>query len=163
MKSFPVTAPKGKPSGLQYSLIKTPTQSFINNVKQTSRSSAELLADGFISYLFEKYRGTRHVRRIASWIGFIIKAVESLPGVAFNRRHSRQLGFNYAGRTFKARYKHTMAARGGIEIVEVLPGRGAPEGNFAVSIASLADAEDVYKSLRTRLDKFMKSTPQTTT
>ncbi len=123
------------------------------------QNSAELLADGFVSYLFEQYRGTRHVRRIASWIGFIIMAVESLPGVSFSRRHSRQLGFDYRDRRFKARYNHKAGARGGIDIVEVFPGRGAPEGNVAVSMVSLSDAEDVYTSLRRRLDQFIKSTP----
>jgi len=124
-----------------------------------SHHSAELLADGFVSYLFDQYRGTRHVRRIASWIGFIIKAVERLPSVSFSRRHSRQLGFEYRGRKFKARYNHTAGARGGIDIVEVLPGRGAPEGKVAASILSLSDAEDVYASLRTRLDRFIRRTP----
>jgi hypothetical protein len=124
-----------------------------------SHNSAELLADGFVSYLFEQYRGTRHVRRIASWIGFIIKAVDRLPGVSFSRRHSRQLGFDYRGRRFKARYNHTAGTRGGIDIVEVLPGRGGPEGKVAVSIVSLSDAEDVYTSLRKRLDIFIERTP----
>jgi hypothetical protein len=127
-------------------------------VKQVNQSAAELLANAFVSYLFDKYRGSRHVRRIASWIGFIIKAIEHLPNVSFSRRHSRQLGFEYGGRAFKARYNHKAGARGGIEIVEVLPGRGAPEGKVAVSIGSLSDAEDVYSSLRTRLDRFFRST-----
>lgn len=122
-----------------------------------NHNSAEFLADLFISYLFDEYRGTRHVRRIASWIGFIIKAVEGLPSVSFSQRHSRQLGFEYRGRKFKARYNHTAGARGGIDIVEVLPGRGAPEGKIAVSMISLSDAEDIYVSLRTRLDKFINA------
>ena len=124
-----------------------------------TQSPAEVLADGFVSYLFDEYRGTRHVRRVASWIGFIIKAVERLPGVSFNRRHSRQLGFEYRGRKFKARYNHRAGARGGIDIVEVLPGRGAPEGKVAASIISLSDAEDVYASLRKLLDRFISRTP----
>jgi hypothetical protein len=130
-----------------------------SNTMPTTTNSSELLADSFVSYLFERYRGTRHVRRVASWLGFIIKAVEGLPGVSFSRRHSRQLGFDYGGRTFKARYNHKAGARGGIEIVEVLPGRGAPEGGVAASIVSLSDAEDVYTSLRSRLDSFIQSTP----
>jgi hypothetical protein len=123
----------------------------------TPQNSSELLADGFVSYLFQRYRGTRHVRRVASWLGFIIKAVERLPGVSFSRRHARQLGFDYRGRTFKARYNHQAGARGGIEIVEVLPGRGAPEGDVAASIVSLSDAEVIYTSLRSRLNTFIQS------
>lgn len=127
-------------------------------MKTTGESSSELLADRFIAYLFEKYRGTRHVRRIASWLGFIIKAVEGLPGVTFNVRHARQLGFNYGDRTFKARYNHASSRRSGIEIVEVLAGRGAPEGEVVLSITSLSDAERVYTSLQALLNKFIKST-----
>jgi hypothetical protein len=123
---------------------------------ETNKNSAEFLADSFVNYLFKNYRGTRHVRRVASWIGFIVKAIEGLPGVSFSRRHVRQLGFNYKGRTFKARYSHVVGARGGIEIVEVLPGQGAPEGKVAATISSLADAEKVYLSLRERLNKFVR-------
>lgn len=52
---------------------------------KTQPASTELLADYFVSYLFTKYHGARHVRRIASWIGFIIKAIEKLPGVSLER------------------------------------------------------------------------------
>jgi hypothetical protein len=128
-------------------------------MKPANQNSAEFLADGFVSYLFDTYRGTRHVRRIASWFGFIIKAVERLPYVSFSLRRARQLGFDYGGRTFKARYNHTAGARGGIDIVEVLPGRGAPEGKVVVSVVSLSDAERVYTSLRARLDRHIRSTP----
>jgi len=88
-------------------------------------------------------------------------AVGSLPVVSFSRRHSRQRSFDYRDRRFKARYNHKAGAHVGIEIVEVLPGRGAPEGDVAVSIVSLSDAEDVYTSLRRRLDQFIKYTPAT--
>ncbi len=123
-----------------------------------TNNTSELLADTFVSYLFQKYQGTRHVRRVASWLGFIIKAVDKLPNVSFSRRHARQLGFQYKGRTFKARYNHKAGGRGGIEIVEILPGRGAPEGKVAVSIISLSDAEDIYTSLRYRLNQFIETT-----
>jgi hypothetical protein len=36
----------------------------------------EALADYFVRYLFEEYHGTRHVRRIASWVGFVVKGIE---------------------------------------------------------------------------------------
>jgi hypothetical protein len=119
-------------------------------------TSSEQLADYFVSYLFTKYQGTRHVRRIASWIGFIIKGVEKLPGSSLGRSRSRQIVFEYRDRTFKVRYNHGTGSRGGIQIVEVLPGRGAPEGQVASSITNLAEAEDVYHSLRRILDAFIK-------
>ncbi len=36
------------------------------------------MADEFVTYLFERYRGSRHVRRVASWIGFIVAGIEQL-------------------------------------------------------------------------------------
>ncbi|MBI4192858.1 MAG: hypothetical protein HY525_20285 [Betaproteobacteria bacterium] len=108
-----------------------------------------------MAYLFDNYRGTRHVRRVATWIGFLLKAVEKLPGVSFTRQRSRQLMFDYRGRRFKVRYSHKVGARGGIQFVEVLPGRGAPEGAVALDVSSLAGAEDAYRELGKILDKFI--------
>jgi hypothetical protein len=61
---------------------------------------------------------------------------------SFERHHSRRIRFDYHGRQFKVPDVHRTKAspRGGIQIVEVLPGRGAPEGNVVVEISSLADA-----------------------
>ena len=36
---------------------------------------SERLADYFINYLFDVYHGTRHVHRVASWVGLIVLAV----------------------------------------------------------------------------------------
>ena len=128
----------------------------------SNQVSSEFLANSFVNYLFAEYPGDRHVRRIASWIGFIVKALERVPGLVFRQRRSRQIGFEYKGREFKVRYSHRIRPprgiyRGGVEILEVLPGRGAPEGGTAVTIATLADAEEVYRSLRSRLDRFLAS------
>lgn len=103
-----------------------------------------MLADYFVSYLFTKYQGTRHVRRIASWIGFVIKGIERVVGANLHRSRSRQIRFDYHNRQFKVRYNHGAGNRGGIQIVEVLSGRGAPEGDVVVDIISLADAERIY-------------------
>jgi hypothetical protein len=46
--------------------------------------------------------------------------------------------------------------RGGIDIIEVLPGRGAPEGGTVMQVRNLSEAEDSYLSLKNRLDKFTK-------
>jgi hypothetical protein len=126
-------------------------------------TTPEMLADYFVRYLFEEYPGTRHVRRIASWIGFIIKGIERVVGANFARRRSRQIGFDYHGRHFKVRYAHRIGSsgRGGVQIVEVLAGRGEPEGHVVVDIASLADAERVYRDLRQELNAFLAAHPRT--
>jgi hypothetical protein len=125
--------------------------------------SPEALAEYFVRYLFEEYQGTRHVRRIASCVGFVIKAIERVVGPHFERRRSRQIGFEYHGRHFKVRYVHRSRAcpRGGVQIVEVLPGRGTPEGNIVVEIGSLADAERVYQTLGQELNAFLAAHPST--
>jgi hypothetical protein len=120
-------------------------------------TSVELLADHFVHYLFDTYHGTRHVRRVATWIGFLLKGVENLPGSRLQRSRERQVRFDYANRRFKARYNHAAGKRGGIEIVEVLPGRGQPEGEVAVQITNLNEAEAAYHNLRSRLDAFIGS------
>jgi hypothetical protein len=125
--------------------------------------SPEKLAEYFVRYLFEQYHGTAHVRRIASWVGFIIKGLERVVGLNFQLRRSRQIGFEYHGRQFKVKYVHRTKGcpRGGVQIVEVLPGRGAPEGNIVVEIGSLADAERVYHKLGQELNAFLAANPST--
>src|SRR5262245_30435608 len=113
-----------------------------------TRGRTERLADYFVAYLFDNYRGTRHVRRVATWIGFLLKAIERLPGASFSRSRKRQLTFSYRGRRLKVRYEHSVGSRGGIQFVEVLPGRGAPEGAVALNVKNLADAENTYRDLR---------------
>lgn len=106
--------------------------------------TVDQIADYFVGYLFTKFKGTRHVRRVAPWIGFLLKGIEPLdakPGV--NRL--RQVLFESGGRRFKARYNHRAGPRGGIEIVEVLPGRGMPDGPILLRIESLEDAERAYR------------------
>ncbi len=125
-----------------------------------TQTSAERLADHFVSYLFDEFQGSRHVRRVATWIGFLLKAVENLPGAELRQSRLRQVAFDYKGRRFKARYNHQAGRRGGIEFVEVLPGRGQPEGDVAVQVTSLDEAESVYRDLRKRLDTYLKAHPR---
>lgn len=117
---------------------------------------AERLADHFVNYLFDQYKGSRHVRRVASWIGFIIKAVEKIAGSTLRLNRQRQIMFDYNDRQFKAKYNHKAGPRGGIEIIEVLRGRGAPEGNTVLQVTNLADAEDCYLNIKKRLDTFIR-------
>ena len=122
---------------------------------------AERLADHFVTYLFDKYKGSRHVRRVASWMGFIIIAAEKVAGSTLRQNRERQVIFQYQGRQFKARYNHTAGPRGGIDIVEVLPGRGAPEGDNVMQVKNLSEAEDCYLTLKNHLDLFIKETGPT--
>lgn len=111
------------------------------------------IADYFVNYLFNEYQGVRHVRRVASWVGLILKGIEraGVDGVTFHR--SRQLLFNYRNQRFKARYNHQIGRRGGIEILMVLPGRGLPDGPVVIQASNLLQAEDVYLGLRPLMDR----------
>jgi hypothetical protein len=120
-----------------------------------TRGSTERLADHFVNYLFDHYHGSRHVRRVSTWIGFILKAIENAAGNSLQISRTRQITFDYQGHHFKARFNHSAGTRGGIEIVEVLPGRGAPEGRTALTVTSLTEAEDAYNSLEAQLDQFI--------
>ena len=108
------------------------------------QASAELLADHFINYLYDEYRGSRHVRRVASWVGLVVLGIQRAAGNDWKVPRNRQMRFVFQGRSFKAKYNHQTGSRGGIEIVEVLEGRGSPEGRSVTSIANLHEAEDFY-------------------
>ncbi|MEE9216439.1 MAG: hypothetical protein V3U32_03300 [Anaerolineales bacterium] len=119
--------------------------------------SSERLADHLVNYLFDNYRGSRHVRRVATWVGFLLKAVDNLPGATPRQSRTRQIAFDYKGRTFKAKYNHRAGNRGGIEIVEVLPGRGQPEGGVVLQVTTLDEAEDAYRNLKRHINRFITS------
>ena len=118
-------------------------------------ASTEQIAEYFVRYLFEEYHGTRHVRRVATWIGFILKAINRVSGGTLQLSRTRQLTFKYKTHRFKARYNHQTGQRGGIQIVEVLPGRGAPVGKIVAEITNLDEAERIYHSLEQELDSFL--------
>ena len=123
---------------------------------------AEWLADYFVNYLFENYHGTRHVRRVASWVGLIVLAVDRI-GEERRIGYKRQLKFTFRGRTFKVKYNHQIegSSRGGIQIIEVLSGRGSPEGGTVTSITSLSEAERFYKDAGEIIRQFVRQKPQT--
>ncbi len=120
-----------------------------------SRTSPERLADHFVSYLFDEYAGSRHVRRVASWVGFVLKAIDAVSDGNARQNRKRQVVFDYRGHHFKARYGHKVGPRGGIEIVEFAKQRGSPDLGVAVEIASLDGAEQVYRSLGILLDEHL--------
>ncbi|HEY2961399.1 MAG TPA: hypothetical protein VGJ37_03235 [Pyrinomonadaceae bacterium] len=118
--------------------------------------SPERLADDFVSALFDEYQGSRHVRRVASWIGFVVKGVDKVASGTLRREQKWQIMFDYKERQFKVKYNHKTGSRGGLDIVEVLPGRGAPEGGMVVQVTNLSEAEDCYLGLKWLLDSFIK-------
>jgi len=115
----------------------------------------ERIAEYFVNYLFNHYQGVRHVRRVATWIGLILKGIERSGADNIRINRSRQLIFDYRDRPFKVRYNHQVGGRGGIEIVEILPGRGAPDGEIVFQAKNLQDSDDVYQKLNDILNNFI--------
>ncbi|MEX2220118.1 MAG: hypothetical protein WD749_15315 [Phycisphaerales bacterium] len=115
---------------------------------QLEEAAADRLADHFVNYLFDDYQGSRHVRRIASWMGFVLCGIRRVPGVIWKVGRKRQLVFQVGARRFKAKYDHQVGTRGGIRIVEVLPLQGQPEGVTVTTITSLREAERFYRGAR---------------
>jgi hypothetical protein len=116
--------------------------------KKLEDVGSERIADYFVSYLYAQYPGDMHVRRVASWIGLIVLGIDKLADRRYIPR-SRQLRFEYDGRTFKAKFNHHAGTgsglkRGGIDIVEIVEGRGSPEGSTVCSITNLAEAARFY-------------------
>ena len=108
--------------------------------------SASRIADHFINYLFHDYTGdSRHVQRVASWLGLLVLGLEKLK-VDWRPSRSRQLIFERRGKRYKARYNHRIKPRGGIEFVEVAKAQGSPDIAVRVTVASLADAASFYDS-----------------
>jgi hypothetical protein len=106
--------------------------------------SAERMAEHFVNYMFEGYSGhARHVRRVAAWLGFLTLGIDKIKD-SWHDSNSRQLIFEKDGQKYKVRYNHAVRPNGGIEIVEVGPGRGSPDGAIAVQISSLHDAARFY-------------------
>ena len=109
-----------------------------------ARSSASRLADHFVNYLFHEYQGdNRHVQQVASWLGLLLLGLEKL-GVEWRPYRARQLIFEREGKRYKARYRHQIKPRGGIEFVEVAAERGMPDVRVARTITSLEDAAAFY-------------------
>jgi hypothetical protein len=106
--------------------------------------SADRMADAFVNYLYDEYQGSRHVRRVASWLGLLVLGIERIKTTWWIPR-SRQLFFETAGR-YKARYSHTAGNRGGIEIIQIGEGRGSPEIGTVTTITSLDEAAQFYAS-----------------
>lgn len=118
-------------------------------------ASAEQLSNHFVKYLYEQYRGNRHVRRVAAWVGLIVLGIQRVAGEDWKVPRNRQLRFEYQGRAFKVKYNHKVGKRGGIEVLEVLPGQGSPEGKQVAAIANLSEAEDFYNLAPKVIQRFI--------
>lgn len=108
--------------------------------------SAERMSDLFLTYLFKNKADSRHVRRIASWLGFLIVGVEEVKDKWW-LSHTRQLCFEVGSKRYKARYKHDLGRgrRGGIEFVQVAKSQGQPEIRIAKQISDLSEAAAFFR------------------
>ncbi len=123
-------------------------------------NSADFIAGVYVNYLFQKYPHNRHVRRVASWVGFVVMAVKRTKGIThLDKARSRQLAFEYENRKFKVKYGHDVGERGGIEVVEILPQQGSPKGKQVMKIEDLKGAERAYLTLGKELNKFVAKNP----
>jgi hypothetical protein len=118
-------------------------------------ASAELIADHFVNYLFDEYKGTRHVRRVVAWVGLIVLGIQRTAGNQWKIPRSRQLTFEHRGRSFKAKYNHQAGTRGGIDVIEILGGPGSPEGAKVTSITNLRQAEEFYNNAPLLFENFL--------
>jgi len=84
----------------------------------------ELIANHFVKVICEKKPRTKHVRRVASWIGFLVHGLDKI-GAKFEIKN-RQLRMLAGGRKYKVRFQHKLPVgggiRGGIEIIEMPSG-----------------------------------------
>jgi hypothetical protein len=122
------------------------------NNMQTEAPSAEWLADYFVDYILDKKSDSRHVRRVASWIGFIISAIGHV-AESYDKSYSRQLVFFYRGERFKVKYAHDASFRGGIEIIHM---DGVMDLRTVITATNLAEAEQLYLTLKDRLDAHLE-------
>ena len=122
-------------------------------------ASSERLLDHFANYLFDHFQRNRHVRRVAPWLGLIALGIERVSGTAWKVPRERQLRFEHDGRSFKVKFNHRAGPRGGIDIIEILPGRGSMPGTTVVSITNLGEAEQFYRQAETMIQVRADSRP----
>lgn len=96
----------------------------------------------------------KKARRVASWIGPILKAIDKIAEPRLI--HKRQVAFTYGGKKFKARFNHFISWKGGVEIINVRPWQGSPDGKQIVEIKNKNDVKPACDSLKSKLDKFVK-------
>lgn len=102
----------------------------------------------FLDYLYDNYRGQRHIKRMAPSIGPIVWKIHQIAQPSLNR--IRQVKFSYRNHTFKGRYSHHQG--GQLEIVETI---GRRDSRTVLRIRNLTEAMET--DLRAVLDQFIGS------
>ncbi len=101
--------------------------------------TAEMVANHFVGMICQQFPSNQHVRRVASWLGFIAEAID-LNSTDFWYQYKRQLCFESGGQRYKLRYAHPhiLPPRGGFHVVRL-------DNEVIVhSIGSLDEARDFF-------------------
>ncbi len=122
-----------------------------------SPRNTEILANCIVGYIFIRYGHSRHVRRVATWVGLILKGIERIAGGSLRRRGKGQVKFQYQERHFKVKFNHKAGPRGGLDILEI---RGIRNGALAARITSLEEAEGLYRCVGRLLNSFIETHPE---
>lgn len=134
-------------------------QASICPVEEDSMASASKSADRvnnyFVGYVCDRFSHRRHIRRVVGWVGMLLKAIERVSGGDFELSRKRQVVLGYRNDRFKARFRHDVGSRGGIQIVEVLPLQGNPIIETGIDIRSLDEASEVCDGLERLLDAYI--------
>jgi len=128
-------------------------------MSKNNGNAIERLTYYYVNYIVKNHSDSYHIRRIVSWVPLILKGIDKLPGAAPECLRIRQASFSYKNKKFKARYNHKIGSRGGVEIIEVLPGPGSPDGKTVLEIKNFSDAEKCYNSFQNTINNFIKNTP----
>lgn len=102
-----------------------------------AQPSVERVANYLVGYIAQRYGDSQHVRRVASWLGFLLLGIDRLAPGAWWRAHTRQVRFEHEGHTYKVRYVHAPPSRGRIQVVR-LPTQ------VVLELRSLLDAQRFY-------------------
>lgn len=106
--------------------------------------SQDYVAQHFVNYMFDNAT-TRHVQRVASWIGLLVLAIKARRD-EWKFWHNRQLVYRVDETWYKVRYSHTVGTRGGVQIVEMLDSK--TDGDVVRELTTLEDVEEFYLSSR---------------
>ena len=106
--------------------------------KAAASASPDQMADNFVKFLIDTHGSSHEIARVSSWVGLIVCGIVHASHANWNVPRSRQLHFEFEGRSFKANYDPEIGTRGGIEIVEALPRNKS--GLAIACITNLAEA-----------------------
>ncbi len=110
------------------------------------RVSLDRKVEGIIGYLLTAYADAHHVRRVASWTGFIALGIERLIGSNWWPSWSRHsVRFHYKRRRFQVKFRHDVGRRGSVVIEEnPRPGGRVGSDEFIAVITNVREAEMFY-------------------